>query len=196
MPSKFKVLYVWISCSLTTIPEMLAYEVWLVFSNEGPGVEGRWNYFPETTWEEYRLDLSSAVSRAPKHSVLPLQNVLRSTESRDSRKSHLGRFSKPCSLSYSDQNEQKIKFNTNVQCKINVRKHKSYFIPHIEMTEFKGNFETLRSKSIYSKYFTSTGGLSSLLLLCPGPVWDCSPNKRFCSTDWNFSSMGSSGLGE
>lgn len=83
--------------TLTTIPEMLPHEVWLVFSNEGPGVAGGEIIFQRPRGKSTDLIFSSAVSRAPKHLSCPLQNVLRSTEGRDSRKSHLGRFYKPYS---------------------------------------------------------------------------------------------------
>lgn len=75
--------------TLTTISEMFAYEVWLVFSNEGTGVEGGEIIFQRPRGKSTDLNFSSAVSRAPKHLFCPLQNVLRSTEGRDSRKSHL-----------------------------------------------------------------------------------------------------------
>ena len=76
---------------------MLAYEVWLVFSNEGPGVEGGEIIFQRPRGKSTDLNFSSAVSHAPKHLSCPLQNVIRSTEGHDSRKSHLGRVYKPYS---------------------------------------------------------------------------------------------------
>ena len=65
-----------------------------------------------------------------------------------------------------------------MQCKINIRKQ-ILFYTQIEMTGVQRKFWNPGDLSPFILNISLTGGLCSLLLLCPGPVWDCSPEWAF-----------------